>query len=132
MNFYLAFFQAFFSGTPQKNNSLYYLYLVYKPLIPKVAKTDFLGFSFQFFCTHIFLYAFTLQLQTGAGHQADGTSSRIVKLGTSSRIIPYKVVKYEQFENFFEEFLNFMIFLHQLLAFAYNLSLQMMFRKVEK
>ena len=48
----------------------------------------------------------------GAGHQADGTSSRIVKLGTSSRIIPYKVVKYEQFENFFEEFLNFMIFLH--------------------
>ena len=67
----------------------------------------------------------------GAGHQADGTSSRIVKLGTSSRKIPYKV-RYEQFENFFEEFLNFMIFLHQLLAFAYNSGLQMMFRKVEK
>ena len=34
-------------------------------------------------------------ISTGAGHQADGTSSRIVKLGTSSRIVPYKVVKYE-------------------------------------
>ena len=32
---------------------------------------------------------------TGAGHQADGTSSRIVKLGTSSRIVPYKLVKYD-------------------------------------
>ena len=31
----------------------------------------------------------------GAGHQADGTSSRIVKLGTSSRIVPYKLVKYD-------------------------------------
>ena len=31
---------------------------------------------------------------SGAGHQADGTSSRIVKLGTSSRIVPYKLVKY--------------------------------------
>ena len=50
----------------------------------------------------------------GAGHQADGTSSRIVKLGTSSRIVPYKLVKYDKFE----EFLNFMIFLHKLLAFS--------------
>ena len=54
----------------------------------------------------------------GAGHQADGTSSRIVKLGTSSRKVPHKLVKYNYFENFFEEFLNFMIFLHKLLAFS--------------
>ena len=37
----------------------------------------------------------------GAGHQADGTSSRIVKLGTSSRKVPRKLVKYNYFENFF-------------------------------
>ena len=53
----------------------------------------------------------------GAGHQVDGTLSRIFKLGTTSRIVPEKLVKYEKFENFFDETLNFMIFLHKLLAF---------------
>ena len=39
----------------------------------------------------------------GAGHQADGTSRRIFS---------YKFVQYDQFENFIEEFWNFMIFLY--------------------
>ena len=49
-------------------------------------------------------------------HHADGISSRIIKLGTSSRTSSQKVIKNEFFETT-EKFIKFMSFLYMLLAF---------------
>ena len=57
-------------------------------------------------------------IRGGENHQADGTSSRIVKLETSSRSFCQKVMKYESFSVCFEEFLNLMSYLYQLLALS--------------
>ena len=47
----------------------------------------------------------------GAEYQADGTSSRILKFGTSSQTFSQKLMEHYYFEYFFEDFIVFMVLL---------------------